>query len=388
MRLTPAELAAERARYHRQFWAAFGFVIGIGAGLFLLIAMATSVVRQRPHGMLARVDLGMQPTDGIAVTAALLAVVVALNIALAAQQMPSDPRERMRAASWQEYVFLISMLTAGATVTVTLICWLSAAGDDSIGNSVSLGLISTVAVALASALQLKARPVEAFIADEHLLKSRLAALADALPRFREQHPGPEISWLGVLLRGACMAGLFGWTSALVAVGIAGIEQRFLGWSNLVWMGVLGTASEACLFAAVRQLSMFRALSRTLHKLWPGYLMVMLMAFPALCTLFVLLPWPAWFRFSIIGFYISIWSSGLSTFFIGGLSTRLTAGQRALVERALIRAEDDVLGTLAGVRARSAAARGDQIRSRPRPFGPRLPPRRRRTQPAGGQSWPA
>lgn len=387
MRLTPAELAAERARYHREFWVAFGFVLGMGSLLFMLIALVLPF-RRRAHGLLARIDLGMRPADGIAVAAALLAVVVALNIALAAQQTPTDPRERVHAADWQEYIFLISALTAGATVTVTLICWTSVDCGDSVGDSVALGLISLIATALASALQLKARPAEVLIADEHLLASRLAALTDALSRFREQHPGPEISWLEVLLRGACMAGLFGWTSALVALGIAGIEQRFLGWSNLIWMGVLGTASEACLFAAVRQLSMFRFLPRTLDKLWSGNLLGILMCFPTLCTLFVLLPWTAWIRVPVIAFYISIWVFGLSTFFIGGLPTRLTAAQRALVERALIRAKDDVLGALARVRARSSAARGDQMRSRFKPSRSQLPARRRRTQPAARSNRPA
>lgn len=392
MRLTPAELAAERTRYHREFLVTIGFVIGMGIVIFGAIVMMAQPFRQRPHKILAHLDLGMHPADGIGVAAALLAVVVALNIALAAQQMPTDPRERMRAASWQVYVFLISALTASATVAVALTCWTSANRGDSVGNAVSLGLITLITVALASALQLKTRFAEEFIADEYVLQCRLATLADALSRFREKHPAPEIGWLGVLLRGAGMAGLFGWTSALVALGIAGIQQRFIGWSNLVWMGVFGTAWEACLFAAARQLSTFRLLLRhTLDRFWSGCLLVMLASFPALCTLLVLLPCSAWFRIAIIGYYTSIWALGLGTFFTGRRSTRLTAGQRALVERVLIRAKDDVLGSLADVRTRSAAARGDQVRNRLRPSGTagtRPPNLRRRAQPVGRRNRPA
>jgi len=392
VRLTPAELAAERTRHQRLFWEAFGFVTVLGVLLYAFVAAGASMVRHRQHGLLTRLDLGMHPADGIAVTAALLAVVVALNIALAAQQTPTDPRERVRAANWQVYVFLLSALTASATVTVTLICWMSGDRGDSAGDSVSLGLITLITAALASALQLKARSPEALIADEYVLEHRLAPLTDTLARFREQSTGPEMSRLGIIARCAYLAGLFGWVGACVALGIAGIEQRFLGWSNLIWMGFFGTALEACLLVAAMQLAKFRFLRRALDTIWPGYLLVVLVGIAALCTLPVLLPWPAWLRASIIGYYVAIWALAAGAFFINLWSTmRLAAASRASTERALVKARQDVLDELTDVRARKAAARRDHIRNRIRPSDAALsrrPRRPRKSRPDGRQNRPA
>lgn len=395
MRLSPAELADERTRHQHEFWWYFLFTIGFGIALYLLVAWVTARFRglQHNHDLLRSIDLGMPPTEGIAVVSPMLAVVVALNIALAAQQVPPDAKERIRAAEWQLYLAFISMLSASGAVCVTLMCWFSGDRGHSTGSSIGLGFTALLAVALSAAQRLKATTAEAAAVNRYLRESRLIARIKAREEFQQRYPGLTVSRgaiVGRYLYGAIVLGIL---STVAALGIAGIERRFIGWPNLIWLGLIGIVLEACLLFAGKQIRILR-LGRYVYDRFAAYFsLACQLCIPVTFPLMLLFPLATWLRVTIAGYCVTIWALAVGSFMLERSHPRLglTSGARAAVGLTLNRVAAEAERELIKTRDRDAAATQDRSQNRvsgSSRAAPRRPHRRRRPRPAGRRSRPA
>jgi hypothetical protein len=106
----------------------FGGFAFAGLGYFLL-----AFLRRDTSGVLNRLDLQLTPSDAITVIAALLAVVLSINVAVAVLALPQNKRDRVRTIEWHKYVALTAQLMAMAAVLVCLIDWVSSERSHSWG---------------------------------------------------------------------------------------------------------------------------------------------------------------------------------------------------------------------------------------------------------------
>jgi hypothetical protein len=221
--LSDDELIQERRRFQRRFRQTFWFVIGYGSFAYLCLAMGVTASRtQLPGSLMHRLSLGLSPSDGISIVGAFLGVVVAVNIALAAQDRPLNARERLRNADWTSYISLIAVFSAVSAVVICWGCWLSQARQAAWGTCIGLSLMATTSAVLAAAIQTRPRPDEAWRADEQILIERLRQLREVALTFEDNHRYPQLAWwvIATWLAGSAI------TVGLISATIA--ELTFVG----------------------------------------------------------------------------------------------------------------------------------------------------------------
>ncbi|MEO6703963.1 MAG: hypothetical protein ABI140_14060 [Jatrophihabitantaceae bacterium] len=203
------------------FWS----ILGFGSFAYLCIAMGATACRGiRSHGdLLHHVNLGLSPSDGISLVGSFLGVVVALNIALAAQQRPRDPKERLQDADWTSYVTVIALLSALSAVIVCWGCWLSLARQGAWGTCIGVSLMAITSAALAAALRVRPRPDEAWLADRHILHERQRQLRNEITTLRHRRPYSNMAWWVIAIR-CTISGL---VIGLVSAGISDLAFSVL-----------------------------------------------------------------------------------------------------------------------------------------------------------------
>lgn len=143
----------------------------------------------------SRLDLQLAPSDDIAVVAALLAVVLSINIAVAVQPLPTDRSDRVQVIEWQKYVALMAQLMATAAVLMCLVGWTSSRRSHSWGATLGETLLTVATIALAAAVKLRSddqivKQLDAY----HRSRERLR-LDKALAIFDRAHPSAPGRWL-------------------------------------------------------------------------------------------------------------------------------------------------------------------------------------------------
>ena len=188
--------------------AAFDLVSG-GLVYASMAYFLVTFPRRRPARVFDRLDLHLAPAEAIAVIAALLAVVLSINVAVAVLTLPANQQDRIFALEWHKYVALTAQLMAMATVLMCLIDWMSKQRSHSWGASIGSTLLTSATIALAAAVRLRSNDLIAKELDRYLKIRERKRLKAALDMFIEAHPSSRAGWslpaAGVLLLAVILA---------------------------------------------------------------------------------------------------------------------------------------------------------------------------------------
>jgi hypothetical protein len=184
-----AKVAKIRRRRRRAgLWSAAGTVF-LGTLLYLSVACMIVGLRHQ-HGMslVRRADLAITPADGIAVVAALVAVVLSVNLTLAVLNRPDDPVEQVLVTDWQLAMGLVSLFCASLSVMAVLMCWFSSERSHSWGAVIGATALALIAVSLAALIWVRASAYMYAKVEMFRLRRRRAMLVQALEQFQRDHP--------------------------------------------------------------------------------------------------------------------------------------------------------------------------------------------------------
>lgn len=222
----------------------FGALAFLGLDLLMI-----TFPRHRSRTVAGMVDLQLAPSDGIAVIAALLAVVLSINLAIAVQPLPPDRSDRVLAIEWQKYVASTAQLIGMAAVLMCLAEWTSSRRSHSWGATLGATLLTLATIALAGAVKLRSSDQIAEELDAyHRVQERLR-LNEAMARFNRTHPSrpasPASSMAGVVLLAVILA--LACTSVFTLT--ATVVHQSPATRSCARLFVLGCWTEAALLAA-------------------------------------------------------------------------------------------------------------------------------------------
>jgi hypothetical protein len=347
------ELAEEQQRVAHRVRSAFLTILGLGGGLGVSIDLFVLSVHglDSPHRFLVDLRLGMQPSDGLAATGTLLGVAIAINVALAAQQEPTESRHRIRIADWQLRMVLIMLLCGIAAAATALLTWTSNLELAGLGGALETLALALTTAGVAAAVQPSARPLEALFADAYLLKKQLAKLEESQRRLSVRHAWRE--WNQLLTGFAFVAlgvaiGLLIGVAGLAAFTAVGVPATIL---NLLFLGSMAALfGTAVFFGAAKQWAE-RAVSLD-RRHWRRWLLICVLIVCVAASLFATAG-PFALRLVLAGYVLAM--IGLPTAMCvlenRWPGRRLLAPLRAVSTRAIARKRSEIEKELTDIRLR-------------------------------------
>lgn len=266
------DLTDEQRRITERFRSAFLGITGFG----VMLAAAVDLVAVWVHGFdsprryLFDLQLGLQPSDGLATTGALLGLAVSINIALAAQSEPIEPRHKIRVAYWQLQMVLIMLLCGVAAVAMATLTFTSNPQPRNWGGPLAALVLAAGTTGVAAAAQPSARPLEALVVDEKMLNNRLATLTGSQQRLAANGAWVEWRFPYAVLAMLAVAGSVGLLSGLVGWGLFDVVGTPISLANLWFLvGMAVTIAISVLFGMSSYWTRLAVRAQPRH--WPAAL---------------------------------------------------------------------------------------------------------------------
>jgi len=240
-----AELAKARRRRRKADLSSAVFTVGFGSMLFFIIECISVAVNDQPRASLLRqADLAITPSDGIAVVAALVAVVLSINLALAVLTRPDNPIEEVLSTDWQLAMAMVCAFCAGFSVMTVLMCWFSSQRSHSWGALISATALAFLAEMLAALVWTRARAVEYAKVEVFRLRRRRDRLNRAVESFQRRRPHRRHGFPMAIGQSLLLASLTALVTTAIACLVAITDHQSVSLRSFEWFVLIAFAFQA------------------------------------------------------------------------------------------------------------------------------------------------